>query len=93
MQKGIDCGEKIGTIRHRSQWYVNGALPVGAKFGDDIQEIDLDLTLERYASTREFLGKILDAFLEEAELRRDDILTDGALDRLVLACGSTNCER
>jgi hypothetical protein len=85
--KGNRLWLKIGTIRHRSQWYINGDPPVGAKLGDDIQEIDLDLTLERYASTREFLGKILDTFLGEAGLKRDDILTDGALDRLVLACG------
>jgi hypothetical protein len=85
--KGNRLWLKVGTIRHRSQWYINGDPPIGAKLGDDIQEIDLDLTLERYASTRDFLGKILDTFLGEAELRRDDILTDGALDRLVLACG------
>lgn len=85
--KGNRLWLKIGTIRHRSQWYVNGDPPIGAKLGDDIQEIDLDLTLERYASTREFLGKILDTFLSESNLKRSEVLTDGTLDRLVLASG------
>ena len=78
---------KIGTIRHRSQWYINGDPPIGAKIGDDIGEIDLDQTLERYSNTRTFLGKILDAFLGESGVIRDAVLTDGALDRLVLASG------
>ena len=36
---------KIGTIRHRSSWYINGDPPLGMKIGDDGDEIDLDLTL------------------------------------------------
>src|SRR5947209_20268036 len=68
-KNGLDRGGhfriKIGTIRHRSQWYVNGDPPVGAKIGDDVGEIDLDQTLEKYSNTRAFLGKILDTFLNE----------------------------
>lgn len=37
---------KIGTIRHRSKWYVHGDPPRGVKLGDDAEEIDLDLTLD-----------------------------------------------
>lgn len=85
--KGNQLWLKIGTIRHRSQWYINGDPPIGAKIGDDISDIDLDLTLERYSTTRDFLSRILDSFLQEAQIRRDDLLTDGALDRLVLASG------
>ncbi|MGA7501854.1 MAG: hypothetical protein WBX00_34405 [Isosphaeraceae bacterium] len=85
--KGNQLWIKIGTIRHRTQWYINGDPPIGAKIGDDIGEIDLDLTLEKYSLTRAFLGKILDNFLSESGVNRVDILTDGALDRLVLASG------
>jgi len=85
--KGNRLWINIGTIRHRTQWYIHGDPPVGAKIGDDIDEIDLDLTLEKYTLTRGFLTKILDAFLTEAGVSRDLILTDGAIDRLVLASG------
>ena len=85
--KGNHLWIKIGTIRHRTQWYINGDPPIGAKIGDDIGEIDLDLTLEKYSNTRTFLGKILDTFLGESGVVRDHILTEGALDRLVLASG------
>jgi hypothetical protein len=78
---------KVGTIRHRSSWYVNGDPPVGMKIGDDGDEIDLDLTLERYQQAKDFLSRILKGFFDAAELKVDDILTDGALDRLVLASG------
>jgi len=85
--KGNYLWIKIGTIRHRTQWYINGDPPIGTKIGDDIGEIDLDLTLERYSNTRGFLGKILDTFMIESGVHQDDILTDGAFDRLVLASG------
>jgi Cdc6-like AAA superfamily ATPase len=78
---------KVGTIRHRSSWYVNGDPPIGMKIGDDGDEIDLDLTLERYQQAKDFLSRILKGFFDAAELKVDDILTDGALDRLVLASG------
>ncbi len=78
---------KVGTIRHRSSWYVNGDPPIGMKIGDDGDEIDLDLTLERYQQAKVFLSKILKSFFDTSELKVEDILTDGALDRLVLASG------
>ncbi len=78
---------KVGTIRHRSSWYVNGDPPLGMKIGDDGDEIDLDLTLERYQQAKDFLSKILKGFFDTSGLKVEDILTDGALDRLVLASG------
>jgi hypothetical protein len=78
---------KVGTIRHRSSWYVNGDPPIGMKIGDDGDEIDLDLTLERYQQAKVFLSKILKSFFDTSGLKVEDILTDGALDRLVLASG------
>jgi len=79
---------KIGTIRHRTRWYVHGDPPVGMKIADDADEIDLDLTLEKYSLAKEFLTKILRNFAGTANVGRlDGFLTDGALDRLVLASG------
>ncbi len=85
--KGNSLWLKVGTIRHRTQWYVHGDPPVGVKIGDDISEIDLDLTLEKYKITADFLEKVLDNFLQESTVRRNDFLVRGAFDRLVLASG------
>lgn len=79
---------KIGTIRHRTRWYVYGDPPTGVKLGDDADEIDLDLTLEKYTLAKNFLAKVLKNFGDSAEVGPPDgFLTDGALDRLVLASG------
>jgi AAA+ ATPase superfamily predicted ATPase len=85
--KSANLWIKVGTIRHRSAWYVNGDPPVGMKIGDDGDEIDLDLTLEKYQQAKDFLSRILRGFFDAADLKIDEILTDGALDRLVLASG------
>lgn len=85
--KGNNLWLKIGTIKHRTQWYVHADPPIGVKLGDDIGEIDLDLTLEKYKVTSEFLQKIFDTFLDESKVARGDFLARYAFDRLVLASG------
>ena len=79
---------KMGTIRHRTSWYVHGDPPIGVKLGDDADEIDLDLTLEKYSIAKEFLVRILKNFIAENEgLMIGNIVNDGGIDRLVLASG------
>lgn len=85
--KGSNLWIKVGTIRHRSRWYVFGNPPYGMKLGDDAEEIDLDVTLEKYDLTKRFLIRILENFARESGVQLDDFLTDGARDRLVLASG------
>ncbi len=85
--KGNNLWLKIGTIKHRTQWYLHGDPPTGVKIGDDIGDIDLDLTLEKYKVTSAFLEKILNSFLQESGVRRADFLARSAFDRLVLASG------
>ena len=85
--KGGKFWLKIGTVRHRTEHYVNGNPPVGVKLGDDIDAIDLDVTLEKYATTKKFLFEILSGFANAKNTKLSDILTDGARDRLVLVSG------
>ncbi|MDA8563002.1 hypothetical protein N9L06_00970 [Mariniblastus sp.] len=85
--KGHGMWLKVGTIRHRSTWYVHENPPVGMKLGDDADEINLDLTLEKYRTTKDFLVKILSRLLTECDLKSTQFLTDGTIDRLVIASG------
>jgi len=86
--KGNNLWLKIGTIRHRTNWYVHGDPPVGMKLGDDCDQIDLDLTLEKYSTTKSFLTKVLSRFLRDVgSAKVENIMTGGAPDRLVLASG------
>jgi hypothetical protein len=78
---------KCGSIRHRTDHY-HGNPPTGMKLGDDADEVDLDLTLEKYQTTKAFLVKILKGLFTEAGIDHlGDVITDTALDRLVVASG------
>ena len=85
--KGNNLWLKIGTIKHRTDWYIHGDPPIGMNLGDDADEIDLDLSLEKYPLAKDFLSKILNRFFEESEILPKDILVDECIDRLVLASG------
>ncbi len=85
--KGHKLWLKVGTIRHRTVWYIHGNPPIGMKLGDDAEEIDLDLTLEKYTITKDFLTKILSNLMASVRLKTEQLMTDGAIDRLVLASG------
>ena len=88
LAKGHNLWLKIGTIRHRTQWYINGDPPIGVKLGDDAEEIDLDLTLEKYTIAKQFLIKILSGFLEgNRQITIKELLVENAVDRLILASG------
>jgi len=79
---------KAGTIKHRTEWYFHGDPPIGVKLGDDADEIDLDITLEKYELAKQFLMKVLGNFAGEAGIGDlSELLTVGAADRLVLASG------
>jgi len=87
--KGHRLWLKIGTIEHRSSWYVQTPQPTGLKTGDDADVINLDLTLEKFSSSKKFLSQVLEAYIREAAAPgRDELLSDGALDRLVIASGA-----
>ena len=57
------------------------------KLGDDAEEIDLDVTLEKYDLTKRFAENSRQFLQKRLVFRLDDILTDGARDSLVLASG------
>lgn len=85
--KGTGMWLKIGTIRHRTRYYLSGDPPRGMKIGDDADDIDLDVTLEKYQITKRFLLRVLEQFCSEKNIKLSDIITDGGKDRLVLASG------
>lgn len=86
--KGRSAWLKVGTIRHRTEWYRHGDPPIGIKLGDDCDDIDLDITLEKYELARTFLLQILDQIIAEAGLKdHSELLADGGIERLVLASG------
>lgn len=67
---------KVGSIRHRTRWYIHGDPPVGMKIADDADEIDLDLTLEKYSLAKRFPYKNSDELRGERKGRAIGWLPD-----------------
>ncbi|MHB1114224.1 MAG: hypothetical protein ACYC03_13585 [Acidovorax defluvii] len=86
--KGNGLWLKIGTIKHRSQWYQHSDPPLGVKLGDDAKEINLDISLEKFETLKEFLKKVLSNIIsEKAQFQIRDLVNPTALDRLIIASG------
>lgn len=86
--KGRSVWLKIGTIRHRTEWYHHGDPPIGLKLGDDCDDIDLDITLEKHELAKRFLLQVLDQLIHESGLDgHGQLLAEGGIERLVLASG------
>jgi hypothetical protein len=86
--KGRSVWLKVGTIRHRTQWYIHGNPPIGLKLGDDCDDIDLDITLEKYGLAKKFLLQVLNQLVGQSGLQSHaQVLVDGGVERIVLASG------
>jgi len=86
--KGHGMWLKVGTIKHRSEWYRHSDPPIGMKLGDDAKEINLDISLEKFETLRQFLRTILGSLLAETPpLGWRDMINPTALDRLIIASG------
>jgi len=48
-----------------TKWYVHGDPPIGVKLADDADEIDLDLSLEKYSLAKDLLTKVLKSFVND----------------------------
>ncbi len=61
---------------------------MGLNLGDDCDDIDLDITLEKHELAKRFPLQVLDQLITEAGLAGHDmLLADGGTERLVLASG------
>lgn len=86
--KGNNLWLKIGTIKHRSEWYLHQDPPIGMKLGDDAKEINLDVSLEQFGTLRSFLKRVLEGLLAESgEISHSALINNTALDRLIIASG------
>lgn len=76
---------KIAGIRNQCRVFEHDP-PKGMQVGHDLAEISLDITLEEPKKARTFLSSVLTTYLTAAGIaNRTGVLSNGALDRLVLA--------
>ncbi|MFJ9780652.1 hypothetical protein ACIRSS_13780 [Amycolatopsis sp. NPDC101161] len=85
--RDADVWLKIASIRHLSRWY-RPSPPVGLQTGQDVNVIDLDLSLQDPSAAVEFLGKVLDSYCRHAAISTTgNVIARNAVDRLVFASG------
>jgi hypothetical protein len=59
MLRGTDMYMKVGTIRHRTSLLRRGPQTIGVELYQDVQEINLDRTLEELDATEDYLMEML----------------------------------
>ncbi len=87
--RGTNFYLKIGTVRHRTSIIRNTDHTIGVEIHQDVEEINLDRTLEDVESTSEYLSRMLEALANTAGLdnAKDDLFNPEAFHSLVLASG------
>jgi hypothetical protein len=87
--RGTNFYIKIGTVRHRTSIIRNGDQTIGVELHQDVEEINLDRTLEDLEATSEYLAQMLDALAYTAGVDnpRDKLFNPDAFHSLVLASG------
>lgn len=87
ISKGLEIWLKIGGVAHRLNPYAEGDPPIGLQPYHDAGLLRLDATLQDFVHTRTFLESILDDALGVVGVTLQDLTTEAARERLVLASG------
>ncbi|MFT4919433.1 MAG: hypothetical protein ACI8RU_002053 [Zhongshania aliphaticivorans] len=87
--RGTNFYFKLGTIRHRTTIIRNGEQTIGVELHQDVEEINLDRTLEDLTSTSEYLTQMLESVADTVGLKnpKDALFNPDAFHTLVLASG------
>ena len=85
--KGTGIWLKIGGVGARMRPYRDGDPPTGMQPGQDMGELTLDVTLNNFATAKDFLEAMINRVLAPFELTTDQLMTFNARNRMVLACG------
>jgi hypothetical protein len=87
--RGTDYYLKVGTVRHRTSLIRNEQQTIGVELRQDVEEINLDRTLENLPSASDYLTSILNSIGKKAGLPNasTDLFNPQAFEKLVIASG------
>lgn len=87
--RGTNYYLKIATIRHRTNLIRHDGQTIGIELDQDMEEINLDRTLEDLSSPSEYLGRILNSLSEDVGLSnaKEELFNHNAFEKLVIASG------
>lgn len=87
--RGTDYYLKVATIRHRTELIRHDQQTIGVELNQDVEEINLDRTLEDLSSPSEYLGRILNYMAAEVGLdnAKESLFNHNSFEELVIASG------
>jgi hypothetical protein len=85
--KGTSVWIKVCGVGSRLKPYVDGNPPVGMEPANDIFRLVLDVTLEQFPAAKRFLEQVVEGILAPLEFKIEDVLSDVARERAILASG------
>jgi hypothetical protein len=87
--RGTNFYLKVGTVRHRTDLVRNDGQTIGVVLDQDVEQINLDRTLEDLTSPTEFLSRILNSMGEKVNISNASTLlfNHQAFEKLVIASG------
>lgn len=87
--RGTNYYLKVGTVRHRTDLVRNDGQTIGVVLDQDIEQINLDRTLEDLTSPSEFLSRILNSMGKKVNIQNASIelFNNQAFEKLVIASG------
>lgn len=78
---------KVASVRYRTTPYRGGDPPIGMQPTQDANEVSLDRGLQLFDATKQFLEQIIENIATSKDVDIHDLMTTGALTRLVVAAG------
>lgn len=87
--RGTDFYLKVGTVRHRTSLVRNDGQTIGVVLDQDIEQINLDRTLEDLTSPTEFLANLLNSLGRRVGITEasTELFNQQAFEKLVIASG------
>lgn len=85
--RGTNAFLKIATIRHRTTLRTHEGQTIGVELAQDIEEISLDKTFERFESTHQYLHSMLQSLAKEYVSDTSLLFNPDASRALTLASG------
>lgn len=87
--RGTEFYLKVATIRHRTDIIRHEEQTIGVQLDQDIEEINLDRTLENLSSPSDYLGRILNYMGDEVGINntKEKLFNHNSFEKLVIASG------
>lgn len=87
--RGTEYYIKVATIRHRTDIIRHDGQTIGVQLDQDLEQINLDRTLEDLSSPSDYLSRILNSMANESGLENahETLFNQNGFEKLIIASG------